>query len=267
MRKTSIGCFGLLFSLSLVTTACDDGPPTDGTVGDYGRVSFRYQRSCFFGCPLEQPLLAGTREAIGLSDAGDVPGLKTASNNRNVAEFAVEARCYCEHQNDESVQVDIALDAECDAGYRKHCDNTVLVQANDAGDATLTLKKGDGQIIDSVEVHVREAKRAAVVAKVENELAPHEVDTLALKVNESVELNAALYDTTGKKLLAPEGVTWRVSSQDNDVAEVSAFLVAAGPEINASLDATLHAIAAGKGTLHIEVPGLDWTVPLTVKAE
>src|SRR4051794_30329765 len=46
----------------------------NGSRGELGHVEFNYQRSCFFGCSLAQPLLAGTRERIGLSDSGDAEG-------------------------------------------------------------------------------------------------------------------------------------------------------------------------------------------------
>ena len=58
----------LLLALVLACAGCGGDDFGSGTVGDDGRVEFSFQRSCFFGCPLEQPLLVGARERIELSD-------------------------------------------------------------------------------------------------------------------------------------------------------------------------------------------------------
>src|SRR4051794_30674846 len=92
--------FGLVGS-----AGCKDDGSEDGTPGELGRVAFTYQQSCFFGCPLEQPLLAGTRETIAVTGAGDEEGVTAQSSDEGVAELAIEHACYCERDDEHGGQI------------------------------------------------------------------------------------------------------------------------------------------------------------------
>jgi hypothetical protein len=243
--------------LCVVWAGCDDGTDkSSGTPGERGRVQFSYARSCFFGCPLEQPLLVGTRERIDLSGAGDIESLEVTSSDESIAEFAVERACFCE-RSDSTRRLDIAEDAKCDAPWHKHCDNHVLVQANDAGDAWLELHDAekDGVMIDRARVQVEEAHSAHFEGTLPHRLGPISGTRFELTPGDSLELEMTLYDVHGRSLLAPEGVTWR--TDDDAVATLSAFLIGSGPEVSAGLQITVQAVSAGLATLSADVPGLE----------
>jgi hypothetical protein len=234
-----------------------------GTLGEQGKVAFSYQGAgCFFGCPLEQPLLAGTRERVALTGPGDARAIEVASSKPTVVEVALERACFCERGDESGARLDVAEEARCDAGWSKHCDNTVLVQTKAAGRAFVELRTVDGRLIDRAAVLVREAARALIEATAAGHLGRSKVGTLELGPNEQVQLYATLYDQKGFELLAPEGVHWSVD--DDTVAIVSAFLVGGGKQLDAGTSVVLEAKAVGTTVLTLSVPGLDQTVDVTV---
>jgi hypothetical protein len=246
-----------------LVVACDDAQPVDGTPGELRSVAFTYQRSCFFGCPLGQPLLSGTREKIAVSDVGDVPGLRAKSSDSSVAVFAVERACHCQRDDDHGGRIEIADDAACESPFHKQCDNSVLVEAKRMGDATLELRDAHDALLDRVSVLVRDAERAQLFATYPERLGEQRVDALALATGGAVDVSVELYDERGRKLLAPEGVRWR--SADAELASVGAFLIAQAAEIEAGLDVVVRGEKAGTTRLLVEVPGLEHTADVTVE--
>lgn len=231
--------------------------------GELDRVSFAYQRSCFFGCPLAQPLLAGTRERITLDGPGDGEGVRVESSASEHAEFALERACFCQRSDGAGGRIEIADGAGCKAPYRKHCDNDVLVQAGSAGRARLELFDARDALIDRATVIVAEAESAEFEATFADRLGAVAGESFELAAGESFELALALYDAEGQKLLAPEGVHYRV--QDADVATVNAFLLGGGAELQAGLDVVVNGKAAGETELEVDVPGLQAQVMLRVR--
>jgi hypothetical protein len=253
-------------SLSLgaaCVVACGGSGP-DPELGELGRARFSYQRSCFFGCPLDQPLLSGTREAIAVTGDGDAHGVTAESSAPDVAQFAVERDCFCARNDDLGGRVEVAEDAACDAPRVKHCDNRVLVQAGSAGDATLQLNTAAGQAIDRTTVSVRTANRARFRGTLASKLGAIEATAFQIDVGDTLGLELTLYDERGRKLLAPEGVHW--SSSAVDVASVEAFLQAGGAELDAGLDVVINPHAEGEAEIGVDVPGLSTSVQLTVSA-
>jgi hypothetical protein len=246
---------------ALTAASCQEEELGDGTPGEMGRVSFGYDRSCFFTCPMEQPLLAGTREKISVDGPGDDRGVEPYTDEPKVAVFAVERDCFCERE-DPDTQIEVAEGASCKNGFEKHCDNTILVEAGVAGEAVLELRDEDGEPVDRVTVIVREADRARFEASYLDRLEAMEGEAFELEVGETIDLEVTLYDYEGQKLLAPEGVTWRV--EDDAVANVSTWLGGGGAEIHAGLSADVHGEAPGKTRLTVEVPGLEADVLITV---
>jgi hypothetical protein len=245
----------------LAAAGCKPLESSDGTPGEQGRVAFNYQRSCFFGCPLEQPLLVGTRERIELSDAGDVEQLQVAASDPAIAEFAVERECFCQRRDDEHDRVEITQDASCSGIREKHCDNTVLVQALAAGVTDLELREGD-RLIDRVAVEAATAARARFVGTLKDRLGAIEGSQFELAAGESMQLEIELFDGEGRKLLAPEGVSWQMD--DDAVAIVSAFLYGSGAQVSAGLSVVVEAKAEGSTSLAVDVPGLRAEVELSV---
>ncbi len=238
-----------------------DTPSSSSSGGELGRVDFSFQRSCFFGCPLDQPLLAGTRETIALSDPGDVPGLSVTSSDPKIAEFAVERACRCKRPDNKGGAIDIAEDASCQAPYEKHCDNSVLVQANAAGDATLELRDRHADLIDRAVVQVREPKRAEFSGTYTTRLGSVTGTSFQLVAGDTMDLSVAFYDELGRKLLSPEGVHWR--SSNAKVADLTAFLIATGASFDAGLDVVVQAHAAG--TTDVSVKAGSFSDSVVVK--
>ena len=248
----------------VVITGCKKNQSEDsgGTRGEKDRVEFSYLRSCFFGCPLEQPLLAGSRERIGLSDQGDVAGLQVESSDPERAEVGLERECHCERGGESNARIAIAEDARCDDSWDKHCDNTVLIAAHDAGDAELTLRDEGDALVDRVAVRIAEPERARFRATLPERIEAADVTEIDLAADQSAEIELTLYDADGRELLAPEGVGWRMA--DADIATVTAFLLGSGAEIDAGLSVVVQAQAEGETTLAVQVPGFDAELAIRV---
>src|SRR6185503_19493590 len=156
---------------------------TDGTLGSERRVAFAYQRGCFFGCPIGQPLLAGSQQTVTLSDPGDVPSIRVESSDPDIAEFALQSQCFCDRAGSDG-GIEVAADAECRARETKRCENSVLVQAHDAGDVLLELRDDDGTLIDRVGLEVREAERARFAITLPGAPGPTQTEDFELRVGD-----------------------------------------------------------------------------------
>jgi hypothetical protein len=258
MKRTT-SCLLLLLT---VCAGCDQPESVDGTQGELGRVSFTYSQGCFFGCPLDQPLLTGTRQSINVTGPGDDQGVVAESSDRHVVDFALERSCFCERKDDSNVHVEIAVDATCKDIYQKHCDNTLRVQAVAQGDATLSLNDAHGASLDRVPVLVRDVDRASFFVTYPDRLGQVEEEAVTLDVGDKVAVEVELYDATGRKLLAPVGVIWRVA--DAQMAAVSGFLTGSHDEVQAGLGIDLEALAPGETELKVDVPGSKAVLPLHV---
>ena len=238
---------------------------TGGTPGDKGNVEFTYQSGCFFGCPLEQPLLSGTHQVIQVTDPGDVEDLTVRSSDEEVAVFSMERACFCERA-DSTRRVDIALDAKCDAPWRKHCDNRVQVEAVADGDARLELRDAHDAVLDRVTVLVRDADRAEFAVTFDDRAGTKQGTHFKAAPGDSLELAATLFDDAGRKLLATDGLKWRTT--DAEVATLSAWLRGSGAEVSTGLSVTVQVKSAGSAEVGITVPGLDMEdAHVTVEAQ
>ncbi len=243
---------------------CGGGGAAGGTPGEKGKAEFSYQGAgCFFGCPLEQPLLSGTRTSIAVTGPGDARGVEVVSSKPAVADFALERSCYCERKDGGDGHLQIAEDASCDGIWVKHCDNTVLVLAKDAGQTRLELRDADGALIDQVPVLVHQATRVTIEATYQDRLGAEKTTGVQLVPGASVQIDATLYDADGRVLLAPEGVQWSVA--DDSVATVTAFLLGSGKQIDAGTSVVIDAVAAGTTTLTLSVPGLEQAIGVDVQ--
>jgi hypothetical protein len=263
-RSGAVRRFVASLSLGAACLVGCEGPAPDPALGELGRVQFSYQRSCFFGCSLDQPLLSGTREAIAVTGDGDAQAVTAESSAPEVAQFAVERDCYCARNDQLGGRVEVAEDAACDAPRVKHCDNQVLVRAGSVGDATLQLDDAAGQAIDRATILVRAADRARFRGTLASQLGALEASAFQVDIGDTLGLELTLYDAQGRELLAPEGVHW--SSSAADVASVSAFLQAGGAELDAGLKVVVDPHAQGEAEIGVEVPGLSTSVQVTVSA-
>lgn len=248
----------LSLSLALLCFGCSSSDAREGTLGEQGKVEFSYRQSCFFGCPLLQPLLVGTRERIALSSPGASEGVSVESGDSGVATFALSRTCFCQQGKDTDDRIEIAEDARCGAARDKVCEASVQVSALSAGDAQLTLIDAQGSLLDRATVYVREADSARFSAD-----ALGSVESLALRPGERLALTVKLYDAQGQRLLAPEGVRWRTGREE--IARVSAWLIGSGSELEAGSSVDVEAESQGDTELSIEVPGLEASLPLEVR--
>lgn len=262
MRAPGSNSRFVVLLLAAVGAACQSDAAFDSSLGELGRVAFRYQRSCFFGCPLAQPLLSGTRERILVTGAGNDKGVRAKSSDSAVAEFALQRDCYCEPEGDSGGRIEVDEDARCEAPRTKSCENQILVQAKAAGDAELELRDSRGAVIDRTVVLVREAESARFRGTLASQLGPREATSFELREGETLNLELTLFDARGRALLAPEGVHWR--SSDASVVRVTAFLKSGGAELEAGLDIVLLGGAVGEAEIAVEVPGLDAAVACEV---
>jgi hypothetical protein len=252
----------IALALLLFATGCEQRTTVNGEIGELGRLVFTYARSCFFGCLLDQPLLVGTRETIRIEgEAGNAPKVDVRSTDESVAEVALERQCYCERE-DTTGRIDVALDGMCEEPWQMVCENKILVGARAAGDAKIEVLREDGSVLDRVTVHVKEAARARFFGTLPDALGEEAGDSFSLEAESRLELRLELYDEDGIELLAPEGVTWRVT--DPEVARLNVFLVGSGDEVVAGRDVVVETLAAGETTVEIDVPGLTAAIDVEV---
>jgi len=252
----------LALGIVLFGAGCEERKTVDGQLGELGLVEFTYARSCFFGCLLNQPLLVGTRETIRLEgEAGNKPKVDVRSTDESVAEIALERQCYCERE-DTTGRIDVALDGACEEPWQMICENKIQIGARAVGDAKVEVLREDGSVLDRVTVHVKEAARARFFGTLPDALGEEAGDSFSLAAQSRLELRLELYDEDGIELLAPEGVTWRVT--DPEVARINAFLVGAGEEVIAGRDVVVETLIAGETAVEIDVPGLTAAIDLDV---
>jgi hypothetical protein len=246
---------------SLATAGCKQEKTISGQLGERGVVEFKYTRSCFFGCVLEQPLLVGARETIRLSENANGPEITVRVQDDDVAELAVERRCYCERK-DTTGRLDVANDGRCEEPWFMTCENLIQIGALAAGETMLEVLKND-EAIDRVAIFVKEAERARFFATLPDALGEVDGENFAVDSGSRLELRVELYDDTGLALLAPDGVTWTVS--DPAVATLNAFLIGAGEEVRAGREIAVDALAEGETNVQIDVPGLTAGVDVEVR--
>lgn len=240
---------------------CKEEKTISGQLGERGVVEFKYTRSCFFGCVLEQPLLVGARETIRLSENANGPDIECRVQDEDVAEIAIERHCYCERE-DTTGRLDVATDGRCEEPWFMTCENLVQIGALAAGETKLEVRR-NGEGLDRIAIFVREAERARFFATLPDALGEVDGDNFAVASGGRLELRVELYDDTGLALLAPEGVTWTVS--DPAVATLNAFLIGAGEEVRAGREIAVDALAEGETSVQIDVPGLTAGVDVEVR--
>jgi hypothetical protein len=251
-----------VFAVAFAASGCETRKTVDGQLGELGRIEFTYTRSCFFGCLVDQPLLVGTRETMRLEgEAGSAPKLSVRSTNDSVADFGLERQCFCEREGTTG-RIDVALDGMCEEPWQLICENTVQVGALEAGEAKVEVLSENDSVIDRVAVHVKEADRARFFATLPDEVGEQAGDSFSLAAESRLELRLELYDEDGIELLAPEGVTWRVT--DPGAATLDAFLVGSGEEVIAGRDIVVETLTAGETSVEIDVPGLTAAIDIEI---
>lgn len=254
----------VLVGLSMVASFAACAGPQDGPDGTYGtehRVTFSYRRGCFFGCPIRQPLLAGSQQTVNVSGPGDDADVRVESSDPDVAELSLTSQCFCDQAGSDSA-IEIASDASCRSGEKKRCENGVEVQAHDPGDVLLELYGGDGDLIDWIRLEVREADRAQFSITLPGAPGPTKTEDFELRVGDKAQVEVELYDGEGRELLAPVGVHWSVG--DAAIATVTGFLNAGGAMLDDGLGVDLNGVAAGETVLAVSVPGLDDSAGVSV---
>jgi hypothetical protein len=241
---------------------CEPLDDEEGTLGDKGRVAFQYRQGCFFGCPIGQPLLAGSHQTIEVSDPGDVEGASVRSSDDAIAEFALERECFCERDEDDDGRIPIALDADCERPRHKRCHNQILVLGHGDGDAVLELLDATDHVLDSIRVLVREPASAEFSASFPDVLGSVRGTEFDLAVDERVGFQVALHDEQGRELLASDGVTWSVG--DPEMATLSGFLIASSDRIEDGVEVTVEALSPGETPLTVETAGFEDAVTLRV---
>ena len=255
-------------SLAAVAVAFMGCAPADdvgpgGTFGTEKRVRFSYQRGCFFGCPIGQPLLAGSQQTVTLTGPGNELGITAASSDPEVVELSLQSQCFCEQDGGDS-RIEIKDDASCRVHENKTCENSVLVQAHEEGDVYLELHEPGGELIDRIQLEVREADSAQFSITLPGAPGPERTEDFRLRVGDKAQVGIELFDVEGRELLAPMGVHWSVD--DAEVANLSAFLIGGAPMLDDGLGVDLNAIGPGEALLRVSVPGLDAAAAVQVDA-
>lgn len=250
----------LLGALALV--GCEEKIQLEGTLGELGNVEFTYRRSCFFGCPLEQPLLMGTRETIEVNELDGDRMLRPRASDTAIARFEAERSCYCERDGSNS-HLEIAEGASCESPWTKTCEDLVHVEALAPGETMLELLDGE-RVVDRALVLVRRASGARFYGTPPDALAERTEDRFVFAAGTQLELRVELYSEDGRQLLAPEGVAWR--STEPSVATVGAFLLGPRAAISAGRDVVVSGLSLGRATIEVDVPGLLTSVEVEVTA-
>jgi hypothetical protein len=261
MTKTSATQMISLGFLALsLLPAC---APGESTEGELGRVQFSYGASCLFGCGLDEALLEGSTERIDVTGPGDAGGIQARSDSTEVASFQVSRSCACTREGPNwSEGHSVAVDAACDDGWVKECNNAIHVSAHSEGDTRLTLLDAQGAIVDSATVRVRRAQEVRFAQVLDGHNERPEISGLSLAVGETRTVSVQVFDADGQQLLARDGLSWSTSD-----AAVVAFPTFVAPEAEPGHDraiVSLQGMASGTATLSVVASGRTGVLPVNV---
>ena len=199
------------FSLSLF--ACGEFEPND-TLGDLEKTSFSYKsgNDCFFlGCELDRPMMSGTKEVIALDGEDDSPLRFESSQPDIVSILGVETKKLCCDSG--SSRCFVTVEGAC-SGYFINS-YSVTVQAENVGESSLRVIASDGNLYDSISLHVEQAVEFSI-SKVGSEDSFEEIN-LSLE-EEGFLLDVDLIGTSGRVLQATQGVEFHI--EDANVASL-----------------------------------------------
>ncbi len=258
---------GSLLALSAFALGCTVSLGASSR-GDLDRVDFSYRESCFWGCSLDEPVLADSHERISVTGPGNDDGITVGSSNPGVATFLVVRSCVCDRSTggatDASGEVQsLNSDGSCEASFDKHCDNSIVTKTHSAGDAKLELYAANGEIVDRTTIRVRAASSVGF-ERTDDQGDRTAIDRLELAPGDSVLVSAAPATDDGSRILGAEGFSW--SSDDAKVAgfEDSLFQLTSQAPAGTGRSMFVKAEQAGITTLHVGAGGGSGSIEIIV---
>ena len=253
-------CAAVLAAQAVGCISSTDLRRGNGTDGDRGVVRFS-NRSCPFGCGLDEPLLTGTVQTIALSSPASVTPASVTSLDAQVATARLERRCFCLDAG--GAMLPAGDGDHCDAGARLVCDDTAIVTAVSPGDARIAVRDASDATIDSTRVHVRDAV-SAELSSVDGLAGP----PFTLRRAAVTTFAATLRDPDGDPLIIGLGTlpggaesAMRWDTQDPTIARVSK-VVASGSITSVQVSA---GDAPGATTLTVTAGPLTRRWPLEIR--
>jgi hypothetical protein len=238
--------------------------PGSWTPGEEGRANFSYVNltSCFFGCELSRPLMAGTTESITIKGDALPAGLVFGTDDIDVLGVAEDTAplqtCSCPHSG--SCGPDDPH-ASCSFTYG------VSVQALAPGKAQLLAVTGDGSLFDALPVSVVAPASLAFHCSsgAISGPAPNPVVT-SLTLSQACPFHVDALDARNEVLQASSGFS--ITSTDTAVVFVTPSdyidLFATRDEPVNDSDGTVYAAGSGSAAIDIRVGALSLTIPVTV---
>ena len=254
----------LLIALALGGAGCSFDLGLGGTRGENGEVRFSYSdwQECFlFGCSVDQPMLHGTREVVGISSIDPRTGLTIASSAPDILQVSYEVSRSCCSEDAEgtscgSLAPGQTCDAEVQESYLAH------VSALAPGEADLEVRDAGGELVDWIGLRVEAAARLELGCGLDG----NEPPLADLGVGHSCRYHVRAYTAADEELKATHGVLVQIVDADVAVLHEDAF-INLFPEDETSL-------GDGRGIVEGRTPGstqllaktgaLQQSIPVTV---
>jgi hypothetical protein len=199
--------FFLIAAAALALPACsaDLGSETEG---ELGRANFAYAGSCFFGCAIDHPVLAGGRARISVVGK-NLPELTARSSDNAVLTVETHRTYLCCKSAGDTAECALGSQNDtCGPGFDKSIEHSLLVRGHRAGSALVALVDAGGNEVDRLRLDVAAASVARVRLYEEKET--RDVAGIELAKDGSIQLEVLFKDESGRALEAQSGVFLKV---------------------------------------------------------
>jgi hypothetical protein len=251
--------FFLIAAAALALPACSVDLGSD-TEGELGRAKFAYAGSCFFGCAIDHPVLAGGRARISV-EGKNLPELTARSSDNAVLTVETHRTYLCCKSGSDTLECALGSQNDaCGPGFTKSIEHSLMVRGHRAGSARVTLVDGGGNEVDTLPLDVAAASVARVRLYEEKET--RDVAGIELAPEGSIQLEVLFKDESGRALEAQSGVMLKlddpaVASFDGGLASVEQGTFLGTPKLVGR--------KAGSTTLHAIAGGVERTFTITVR--
>jgi hypothetical protein len=263
--KTSAAPSLLLSLVAIPLVGCSPvgiGSFGSSTSGTQGRLGFAYTsfEECFFGCAADSPLLAGTSEKLDIEgDAlGDV--YSVVSSNPAVLDVSAQESACCDDGTGGCV---LPLSSACKGPVT--FSYSADLQALAVGDAEVRVKQPNGELVDALPIHVRDAAAIDFTCSLTEDGVDRPITAITLQGGCMYSVVAR--DARGAALQATRG--FDITTDDATVATVSGDWIVAPADFLVFNRGTgnrgeLAAVSPGATTLHVEAAGASRDVAIQV---
>jgi hypothetical protein len=173
--------------------------------GDKGNFRFEYvSDDCLFGCSLDQATLQGSLVTVGAQSRDPNTRFTARLADGKVGSIASQREeCSCDSSSSSSSSSSsVAPGGTCPSGATKSCTIDVDVQTTNAGDTKIEMVDPQGNVNDTITLHVRPAARIDLAVLVDaNPITAGRDGAYSVHRGTNFGVQSTVYDASGSKLV------------------------------------------------------------------